>query len=246
MLVSQSAKENGWLTYPADVWNADKPGPVGPHEFWTYCAQKYGTQILEVACGTGRWLFPLAELGYECVGVDVNAEFVASARDIARESGAANVSFEQADIVNLDLKRKFPLAIMTSWTFQILLTQDDQLSFLHRLHEHITPGGAFAFNHFMPLHRQRALIELDDGYYWPNDPSYHGGCKRSYDPVTQIETLIEIEDHPIKLRHTSLAEIELLFRLTGFKIAEIYGDDEDMRPFTGRADTDYTIIAERT
>ncbi len=57
--------------------------------------------------------------------------------------------------------------------------------------------------------------------------------------------MVDHNVHPIKLRHTSLSELELLFRLTGFRLVEIYGDDEDMRPFTGAADNEYTVIAER-
>jgi hypothetical protein len=44
---------------------------------------------------------------------------------------------------------------------------------------------------------------------------------------------------------TTLAELRLLFRVSGFEIVEMYGDADDMRPFTGKADEDYTLIAER-
>ena len=203
-----------------------------------------------MACGNGRWLIPLAELRYEVVGVDINQGFITSAQRLVKERTAAghklNASFHVGDIVNLNLGRTFRLAIMTSYTFNVLLTQEDQLSFLQRLREHLLPGGAFAFNLFIPFHRQWGLIEKDGVYEWPPNPRYHGGALRTYDPVSQIEILPVEGLYPTKLRHTSLSELKLLFRLTGFEIAEMYGDDEDMRPFTGKADNDYTIIAERT
>jgi len=254
MRLSQSAKESGWISYPADDWNREQPAPLSieDHQFWTYCAEKYGGPILEVACGNGRWLIPLAEhrRGYEVVGVDINPGFIASAQRLVKEmvdnGHELNASFHVGDIVNLNLGRAFRLAIMTSWTFNVLLTQEDQLSFLQRLREHLLPGGALAFNLFTPFYRQRGLVEKDGVYEWPINPKYHGGALRTYDPVSQIEILPVDNLYPTKLRHTSLSELKLLFRLTGFEIAEMYGDAEDMRPFTGKADNDYTIIAERT
>ena len=133
MKLSHSARENGWMTYPVAMWNESKPAPLPmeEHPFWTQCAAKYGGPILEAACGNGRWLIPLAEYGpgYEAVGIDVNEGLVKSARRLVKEKrdGGSDISaeFMVGDIVDLDLGRKFPLAIMTSYTWSILLTQEN-------------------------------------------------------------------------------------------------------------------------
>jgi len=220
----------------------------GDLPFWQYCAEKYGDPILDLCCGNGRIAIPLAELGYEVVGVDINPDFIALAqrqtREMAQGGRELKVTFKIQDIVSLKLGRTFQLAIMPDWSFQVLLTQEDQLSFLRRLRKHLVLAGAFAFNLFIPFYRQRGLIEKHGGYQWPPDPSYHSGASRSYDAVSQIETLVESNVHPVKLRHTNLSELKQLFRLTGFEIAELYGD-VDRRPFTGNRDNDYTIIARR-
>ena len=250
MGLSQSAKKSNWFSYPAEVWNEKRPpGLIHDLPFWQYCAEKYGDPVLDLCCGNGRIAIPLAKLGYEVVGVDINEDFIASARERMRKMADAGrevrISFHVQDIVSLKLKRTFRLAIMPDWSFQVLLTQEDQLSFLKGLGEHLMPGGAFAFSLFIPLSRQRGLIEKDGAYEWPLDPSYHSGAPRTYDPVSQIETLVESNIHPIKLRHTNLSELELLFRLTGFEVAELYGD-VDRRPFAVKGDNDYTIVARRT
>lgn len=113
------------------------------------------------------------------------------AEGLARTGRKLNASFHVADIVNLDLGRKFPLAIMTSWTWQVLVTQGDQIAFLRRLHDHLEPGGAFAFNVFIPFHRQRGLTEEKGVYEWPSKPGHHSGARRTYDPASQVETLVE-------------------------------------------------------
>ena len=251
MKLSQSVEKSGWASYPADFWDKTHPAPasVGQLRFWCHCAEKYGGPIVDLCCGNGRYAIPLAEQGYEVVGVDINQGLIASAqrfvKDMAEPGREVNASFHVGDVVTLDLGRTFRLAIMPMWSFQVLLTQEDQISFLERVREHLLPGGAFAFNVFIPFNRQRGLVEKKGAYEWPPDPSYHSAAPRTYDPISQIETLVESNVHPIELRHTSLSELKLLFQLTGFEIAELYGDDEDMRPFTGKGDGDYTVLAAR-
>lgn len=249
MSLSQSARENGWISYPAEVWNQKRPPSlIDDLPFWLYCAEKHGDPVLDLCCGNGRIAIPLAKSGYDVVGVDINQHFLGSAEKQVRRMRRAGydlkVSFSADDIVGLKLQRTFRLAIMPDWSFQVLLTQEDQLSFLKRLRDHLMPGGAFAFNLFIPFDRQRGLTEKEGAYEWPPDPSYHSGAPRTYDPVTQIETLVESNIHLVELRHTSLSELELLFRLTGFQITELYGD-VDRRAFTGGTAQDYTIVATR-
>ena len=247
MTRSETEQNSGWSSYPVDVWNERRPPQkLGDLQFWKYCAERFGSPILDLCCGNGRIAIPLAELGYAVVGIDVNEGFIASAQkrasDLLQSGKELAISFHAGDIVRLALNQHFRLAIMPDWSFQVLLTQEDQLSFLKALRTHLAPDGVFAFNLFIPFHRQRGLVKKEGKYEWPSNPSYHHGAPRTYDPVSQIETLVESNIHPVRLRHTSLSELTLLFKLAGFEIAEMYGD-VDRRPFTGQADNDYTIVA---
>lgn len=247
--MSQSARENGWATYPADKWHEDKKKLLF-FQFWKHCLDEFGGPVVDLCCGNGRYSIAIAEVGHKVVGVDVNKGFIEKAREWAKERAAqghkADVSFVAADVVTADLAQEFRLAIMPGWSWQILLTQEDQIAFLKNVRKHLGPSGAFAFNVFIPFYRQQGLVRKDGKYEWPIDPNYHGGTPREYDPATQIETMRESNVHEIKVRHTSLAEFELLFKLTGFEISEMYGDDEDMRPFTYKPANDYTVIVRPT
>lgn len=58
---------------------------------------------LDVACGVGRHLVPLAEAGLDVIGVDVSPDYVAAARERAREAGLADpVSVVEGDMRELD------------------------------------------------------------------------------------------------------------------------------------------------
>jgi SAM-dependent methyltransferase len=248
MIMSDSVVRNGWDSYPAEVWCRPRPVlDVKDIPFWVYCAREFTGPILDLCCGNGRYSIPLARLGYEVVGVDINQGMIEQARNLltTAEDHELKVSFQVADIVDLNLGKTFRLAVMPGWSWQVLLTQEDQVGFLSRLHDHLSPGAGFAFNVFIPFIRQQGLLESQGSYYWPPDSSYHAGSPRTYDPQTQIETLVESNIHPIRLRHTTLAEFELLFRLTGFEISEMFGDDATMRPFAVTKHNDYTIITRR-
>ncbi|MDP6775532.1 MAG: class I SAM-dependent methyltransferase [Candidatus Latescibacteria bacterium] len=231
----------------AERWEEER-GVSVTNKLWTYCAGKYGGPILDPACGNGRWSIGLAELCPDCevVGFDINPTFIERANQrvgqLKAEGRRLNASFHVQDLVDFDLGQEFGLAILPSYTWSTIITQPDQIAFLECLRRHLKPGGAFALYVFMPEHRQ-AELELQQAgtYAWPEDTVYSTQVK-VYDALTQIErpegTTGEV------VRHTYLSEFELLFRLTGFKIAEMYGRDDDMRPFTGRYDDDYGIVAE--
>jgi SAM-dependent methyltransferase len=76
----------------------------------TFCAAiaPAGSRILDAGCGTGRVAIRLAELGYDCVGVDVDEAMLAQARLTA--SGLTWVTSDLAQLRGADLGR-FDLVI---------------------------------------------------------------------------------------------------------------------------------------
>ncbi len=57
-----------------------------------------GSRVLDAGCGTGRVAIRLAELGYDCTGVDVDASMLAVARERAPDQ-----TWVEADLSTLDL-----------------------------------------------------------------------------------------------------------------------------------------------
>ena len=64
-----------------------------------------GASVLELGCGTGRILRPLAELGHPVVGVDESPQMLARAGDLETV---------HSPIETLDLPRRFDAALMAS------------------------------------------------------------------------------------------------------------------------------------
>lgn len=57
-----------------------------------------GARVLDAGCGTGRVAIRLAELGFDCVGVDADASMLAVARD-----RAPGLPWLEADLATLDV-----------------------------------------------------------------------------------------------------------------------------------------------
>jgi len=106
-----------------------------------------GSAVLDAGCGTGRVAIRLAELGYACVGVDVDAAMLA----VARRRGPAGVTWVQADLAGLDLigpeggdggpdARGFDLVVCAGNVIP-LASPDTEARVVARMAEHLRPGG---------------------------------------------------------------------------------------------------------
>lgn len=63
--------------------------------------------VLELGCGSGRLLWPLAQAGHQVVGLDLSGEMLALARrDWAVQEHGQNVTLVQGDITQFDLPQK--------------------------------------------------------------------------------------------------------------------------------------------
>ena len=102
-------------------------------------------RALDLACGTGAATMILAAAGCDTVGVDRAPAMLAEARRAAAAAGLPITWIEQ-DLRALDVPGLFDLA--TCWYDSInYLTDADDLRAVFRLvHDHLTPGGLFAFD----------------------------------------------------------------------------------------------------
>jgi SAM-dependent methyltransferase len=122
-------------------------------EFYFTEAQKSGGPVLEIGCGTGRILVPIARSGIEVVGLDLSSRMLLLCREkLALEPPDVRCLVEliQGDMRQFDLGRQFPLITIPFRPFQLLVTVEDQLSCLAAVRRHLAPGGRLILDVFNP------------------------------------------------------------------------------------------------
>ncbi|MBI1886509.1 MAG: methyltransferase domain-containing protein [Chloroflexi bacterium] len=210
-------------------------------------AEERGLRTLEVACGTGRVLIPLAQQGVRAVGVDNSAAMLALARD--KGAGLKTVDWVEGDMRSFDLGEQFGLAIIPAGSFQLLLSTDDQLSCLRCIHRHLAPGGRFAFEVENPnitamaewlttkrgtfqRNPERDFVDPETGHQWLawDSVEYHPSTQRwvgvrMYEELDEDGRVVQRSYlQPMKARYFSRYEVEHLLARCGFEPEALYGD----------------------
>ena len=200
--------------------------------------------ILELGCGTGRLLVPLARDGHRVLGFDRSAAMLTRARERAEHLGRAargRVRLVRADMRAFAFAARFPLVVCPFNAFQHLYTRFDVDACLARVREHLAAGGRFALDVLNPDLR---WLARDPNKRWARTrfkhPTtgvrYEYSTNQTYDPVTQIAHMriyYESIDCPagerrtrvVRLAHRQFfpAELDALLAHGGFRIVERRG-----------------------
>lgn len=97
--------------------------------------------VLEPGCGSGRVVEALAREGVDVVGLDRSVAMIEAAHRRLHVSGVA-ADAVVADITDFDLGRTFDGAVCPINTLAHL-SHDDLARHLHRVAEHLRPGGRY-------------------------------------------------------------------------------------------------------
>jgi len=121
--------------------------------FYLELAQQIGGPILEVACGTGRVLLPIARKGIEIHGVDNSRpmlKILRSALEREPDEVRKKVTLHEGDMRDFRLGSQFPLVIIPFRPMQHMHTVEDQVSALTTATSHLGSSGILAFDVFYP------------------------------------------------------------------------------------------------
>jgi SAM-dependent methyltransferase len=221
--------------YDAIYADRDDPG------FWqAMAAAAGGGPILELGCGTGRVLFPLARAGFEITGLQSEPPEVGD-----------RVRLLQADMTSFDLGRRFAAILCPFAGFQQLRTVEQQLACLGRCRTHLPPHGRLVLDlpNPDPAPAEYARDEPGDGEATAQLVEWTDGRRIrwwmtviGYDRLQQVnecEVTYEIRaadgasrrlTETIALRYTFRFELEHLLVRAGFRVVALYGD-YDRSPF---------------
>jgi SAM-dependent methyltransferase len=221
---------------------------AGDVQFYRELAEQQNGPVLELAVGTGRVAFLLAEAGFEVVGLDRSPAMLAVADAKLRGASAevaGRLTFVEGDMTDFDLGRTFRLALIPFRSFGNLLTVEAQCACLGAIRRHLDPDGLLALNLFDP--RLDLCVPVPPGPY----PQPRGeavlpesghvfraeALERHNDPLHQTlrvvwrlterdanGAVIREELEELRLRWTYRYELHHLLELSGFEVVADYGD----------------------
>ena len=116
-------------------------------------ARRAGPRLLELACGTGRLVLPLARAGSRVVGLDASPAMLAiCGGKLAGEEPEARrrVRLVEGDMRGFRLDEEFDLAVVAVKSFGYLQSPEDQLAALRSIARHLRPGGLLALDLLNP------------------------------------------------------------------------------------------------
>jgi SAM-dependent methyltransferase len=232
-------------------------------QFYVEEAHAAGGSVLEVGCGTGRILLPIARSGHSMDGLDSSPQMLDRCRaKLAEEPDAVRhrVTLHQGDARDFDLGRQFDLVIAPFRVVQHLTTIEHQLAFLDSVARHLAPGGRLAFDVFNP---NFTALTNADGVEREDTPETKLPDGRSFrragrvarvrwvDQVSEIELIYyissgaSIERHVMSfdMRWYLRAELVHLIARAGFRVRTLYGDF-DRSPLTDKS-PEQIVCAER-
>jgi SAM-dependent methyltransferase len=99
-----------------------------------------GARVLDAGCGTGRVMIRLTELGYDCVGVDLDPSMLAVARKEAPELPWIHADLAGFDPAAFSLAADFDLVVAAGNIFP-LLAAGTEPAVVTRLAATLRPGG---------------------------------------------------------------------------------------------------------
>jgi ubiquinone/menaquinone biosynthesis C-methylase UbiE len=211
--------------------------------FYLDYAKKCRGEVLELACGTGRILIPIAQGGISITGLDASHEMLNIARKKIEgldEDSKKSIELIHGDMKKFNLDKKFSLIIIAFRSFQCLMKKEEQESCLKLVHKHLDDKGTFILDLFAPRHDLLAQIKRSiylERFYDKKNGIY---ITRRAEDEYNLENQTLKEDRfyewtdkqgifhrhiwTFELSYLFRYEVELLLEKHQFKTEEVFGD----------------------
>jgi cyclopropane fatty-acyl-phospholipid synthase-like methyltransferase len=210
-------------------------------------AELSGGPLLELACGSGRLLVPLAYEGYELTGVDSSRSMLNLAQRALEEAGVQEqCTLVQENMSTMHLEQKFRMAFIALGSFGHVCTRQEQRQTLAVVHDHLTAGSKFIMdisNTDVRYMEQLSGQVLHQGTWKREDGALltHFVSPASSPTKHLLELTHFYDEHrqgeavqrTVITTHLYLFErneVELLLEEAGFAINDVFGDYE-LSPF---------------
>lgn len=215
-------------------------------------------KVLDVCCATGRHAIELAKKGYKIAGVDISN----SAINIARKRAANfnfDIKFYRQDMKMLRIKEKYD-AVMVMGALQYLKTNNECVAALSSINKLMKHGGILIIS-IQPLWSDLIKGKLKKRFtaiYRNNNRKLVISGRREFTPrhnwaiaFSEYHRFENNKHLPVIKEKVNIwriffpEELDLLFKLTGFKILDFYGDNKINAKLSVKNSKRFIVVAQK-
>jgi len=215
-------------------------------EFFVSLARQAEGPVLELGCGTGRVLAPIAAAGCRITGLDLSDYMLERCRQKLAAQPAEvreRVRLVRGNMIEFDLRETFKLVLLPFRPFQHLLSVEEQLACLHAAHRHLARQGKIVLDLFHTDPRRTFdPAFLEERQNFPEVPLPDGRRLRVTERIAAFHRaqqqndveLIYYVTHPdgrsqrlvnaFTIRYFFRYEVEHLLARSGFRVLELFGN----------------------
>ena len=191
--------------------------------------------VLELAVGTGRIALPLAGRGIEVHGIDASEAMVAKLR--AKPGGEA-IPVTIGNFADVGVEGSYSLVYLVFNTLFALDSQDEQVRCFENVEAHLTDGGVFVIDAFVPDPARfrdgrttASLVELDQVQL---DVTLVDEKEQRSESAHVVLTPHGIRLYPVRVRWAYPPELDLMARIAGMRLRDRW-QSWGKEPFTARS-----------
>lgn len=140
-----NSKFDTYCELSTQVYDLLRPeAPPDAYQFYRSYAEELKGKILEPMCGSGRFLLPLNEEGFEVDGFDGSEYMLGVLREKARIK-KIRPNVWNSLVQTLQVPEKYNLIFIPSGSFGHIIELDIVMSSLQKIYEHLNKDGVFLF-----------------------------------------------------------------------------------------------------
>ena len=204
------------------------------------------TEILDVACGTGRHAIPLSENGYMVTGVDRSQAMLSVLTGKAGQMGI-EIPVMRCNMRDIEFKEEFDAIICMYTSFNYLLTDQDIKKALAAFHRALHPGGIAILDLMNPIFYIGRFCEITVEHHQEGQLCIQRTFKHTLDEVRSLwyqdEFVVVDDGNSVStyreihtMRMLTYPEVSRFIRDAQFVDIKCYGNFAGLVPAEDRAE----------
>jgi SAM-dependent methyltransferase len=130
-----------------DDWLKERKEDV---DYYSSVFRGFSGRVLELACGTGRLLLPIAGLGVPIDGLDSSNDVLSVLQRKAEKLGLQRIKLYNQPMENFDLPARYDAVFISAGSFHLLTSKEDALNSLSCVRRCLADTGFFMIDIFVP------------------------------------------------------------------------------------------------